>query len=92
MFITWTCCCVAMTGHIDVGLDEKLALPEDSYIREYLEELSETIKLGPEVYFVVEDGYDYSTLDSQNMICSGPGCSENSLLGQVFKASRHPQR
>ena len=91
VFITWTCCCVAMTGHIEVGLDEELALPKDSEILDYLDQLSTTIKLGPEVYFVVEDGYDYSDLDAQNKICSGSGCHEDSLLGQIFKASEHPE-
>ena len=81
-----------MTGHIEVGLDEELALPKDSEILDYLDQLSATIKLGPEVYFVVEDGYDYSDLDAQNMICSGSGCHEDSLLGQIFKASEHPER
>ena len=81
-----------MTGHIEVGLDEELALPEDSKILDYLDQLSVTIKLGPEVYFVVEEGYDYSNLEAQNKICSASGCHENSLLGQIFRASEHPKR
>ena len=92
VFITWTCCCVAMTGHVEVGLDVQQSLPEDSYLLEYVQVLASTVKLGPTVQFVVEDGYDYSTLDGQNMICAGPGCREDSLLGQIFKASQNPSR
>ena len=92
VFITWTCCCVAMTGHVEVGLDVELALPRDSYLLHYVHQLSSTIKLGPTVYFVVEDGYEYDTLDAQNLICSSAGCREDSLLGQISKASEHPKR
>ena len=81
-----------MTGHTEIGLDVELALPKDSYLLDYYHTLTSTIKLGPTVNFVVKDGYDYSTLDGQNMICSGPGCREDSLLGQIFKASEHPHR
>ena len=47
VFITWTCCCVAMTGHVEVGLDVELALSRDSYLLDYVHQLSATIKLGP---------------------------------------------
>ena len=81
-----------MTGHVEVGLDVELALPRDSYLLDYVHQLSATIKLGPGVYFVVEDGYEYNTLDGQNLICSSAGCREDSLLGQISKASEHPKR
>ena len=80
-----------MTGHIQLGLEVELSLPQDSYILDYVE-VSKSIKLGPSVYFVVEEGYDYATLDDQNKICTGPGCNEDSLLGQIFQASQNPKR
>lgn len=55
---------------------------------DYFEAIKKYLSVGPPVYFVVEDGYDYSSRDTQNMICGGNGCAENSLLGQVYTASK----
>ena len=89
--MAWTCGCVAMLGGIQVGLDVEMTLPGDSYLLNYFTKLTSTIRTGPTVQFVVEDGFDYSTLENQNMICGGPGCDEDSLLGQIFQASEQPE-
>ncbi len=91
VFIAWTCACVAMVGHMDVGLDQSISLPQDSYLVDYFEKLSTHLSTGPPLYFVVESGHDYTTLNGQHMICSGPGCPEQSMLGQIYKASKNPK-
>ncbi|TRY88827.1 hypothetical protein DNTS_033075, partial [Danionella cerebrum] len=59
----------------------------DSYVLEYFGNLSEYLHTGPPVYFVVEDGHDYKTLEGQNSICGGVGCDSNSLVQQIYTAS-----
>lgn len=91
VFVGWFCSCCAIVSKIDVGLDQKLSMPHDSYVLRYFESLAEYLKVGPPVYFVVEDGHDYITRHGQNLICGTTGCQEDSLLGQVFQAARSPQ-
>uniref|UniRef100_UPI00358E79CF NPC intracellular cholesterol transporter 1-like isoform X2 n=1 Tax=Myxine glutinosa TaxID=7769 RepID=UPI00358E79CF len=42
----------------------------------------------PPVYFVVEDGLDYTTVHGQNVVCGGVGCNPDSLVQQIFKATQ----
>ena len=54
---------------------------------QYFHNLSEYLSVGPPVYFVVEDGHNYSTIKGQNDVCGTSGCRADSLEGQVFLAS-----
>jgi Niemann-Pick C1 protein len=60
---------------------------QDSYVLDYFKNLSAYLHTGAPVYFVVEEGLDYKTLEGQNSICGGNGCPQNSLGGQLFTAS-----
>ena len=50
--------------------------------------MDDYLSVGAPVYFVVEDGVDYTKVKEQNEICSGAGCDPGSLLAQVYRASR----
>lgn len=54
---------------------------------DYFKNLSTYLHTGPPVYFVVEDGHDYLSLEGQNSVCGGVGCNNNSLIQQVYTAS-----
>ena len=86
-FVGLTCASIAVTPQLDVGLDQRLSMPGDSYVLDYFNKMYEYLNVGPPVYFVVEGGHNYTTTEGQNMICGGKGCPENSVLGQIFKAS-----
>lgn len=60
---------------------------QDSYVLNYFTNLSEYLHTGAPVYFVVEDGLNYSSLEGQNAVCGGVGCNNNSLVQQVYTAS-----
>ncbi|XP_071482510.1 NPC intracellular cholesterol transporter 1-like [Diadema antillarum] len=81
------CAAGALIPHLSVGLDQKLSMPEDSYMVKYFEAQGSLLNVGPPVYFVVREGYNYTTLEGQNKICGGTGCNENSLTSQVYFAS-----
>ncbi len=92
VFGFWTLCCVGMVAHIGVGLDQKLSMPHDSYVLRYFESLAQYLEVGSPVYFVVESGHNYTTRAGQDMVCSGRGCPEYSLLGQLYSAAQQPKR
>ncbi|XP_078467452.1 NPC intracellular cholesterol transporter 1 [Lampetra planeri] len=81
---------VAVVNKIEIGLDQRLSMPDDSYVLTYFTALNRFLHSGPPVYFVVEDGHDYLTLEGQNVICGGVGCNNNSLVEQLYLAAQLP--
>ncbi|XP_028284138.1 NPC intracellular cholesterol transporter 1 [Parambassis ranga] len=78
---------IAVVNKVEIGLDQKLSMPDDSYVLDYFKNLSEYLYTGPPVYFVVEEGLNYSSPEGQNVVCGGVGCNNNSLVQQVYSAS-----
>ncbi|KAI1902029.1 hypothetical protein AGOR_G00040500 [Albula goreensis] len=87
VFVAMLSFSIAVTNKVEIGLDQKLSMPDDSYVLEYFKNLSAYLHTGPPVYFVVEDGHDYRTTEGQNSVCGGVGCNNNSLVQQVYTAS-----
>eukprot|EP00116_Pleurobrachia_bachei_P003400 sb/3463662/ len=79
------CLSIAAIPHLEIGLDQQLALPKDSYMGPYFDYLSKYLEVGAPVYFVVEHdkGLDPSDLISQNQICGVSGCNLDSLVSTV---------
>ncbi|XP_053323939.1 NPC intracellular cholesterol transporter 1 [Spea bombifrons] len=79
---------IAVMNKVEVGLDQSLSMPDDSYMLRYFDSLSKYLHTGPPVYFVVEEGHDYTTKEGQAMVCGGAGCNNNSLVQQVYNAAQ----
>ncbi|CAJ1072507.1 NPC intracellular cholesterol transporter 1 [Xyrichtys novacula] len=78
---------IAVVNKVEIGLDQKLSMPDDSYVLDYFRNLSVYLHTGAPVYFVVEDGLNYSSPEGQNVVCGGVGCNNDSLVQQVYSAS-----
>lgn len=78
---------IAVVNKVEIGLDQKLSMPDDSYVLNYFDNISMYLHTGAPVYFVVEDGLNYSSPDGQNAVCGGVGCNNDSLVQQVYSAS-----
>lgn len=52
----------------DIGLSQSIALPKDSYLQDYFDDLNEYLHTGPPVYFVVKDGFNYTDGLNQNNV------------------------
>ncbi|KAM6989564.1 NPC intracellular cholesterol transporter 1 [Tautogolabrus adspersus] len=78
---------IAVVNKVEIGLDQTLSMPDDSYVLDYFRNLSSYLHTGAPVYFVVEDGLNYSSPEGQNLVCGGVGCNNNSLVQQVYAAS-----
>ncbi|KAB1258508.1 NPC intracellular cholesterol transporter 1 [Camelus dromedarius] len=79
---------IAVLNKVEIGLDQSLSMPDDSYVMDYFQSLSQYLHAGPPVYFVLEEGHDYTSLRGQNMVCGGTGCDNDSLVQQIFTAAQ----
>ncbi|KAH9693860.1 SSD domain-containing protein [Citrus sinensis] len=81
----------ALCTRIEPGLEQKIVLPRDSYLQGYFNNISEHLRIGPPLYFVVKN-YNYSSESRQtNQLCSISQCDSNSLLNEISRASLIPQ-
>ncbi|OQR71017.1 niemann-Pick C1 protein-like [Tropilaelaps mercedesae] len=87
-FIAWLFLSMAVIHKIDIGLDQEISMPTDSYLQDYFLSLKQYLHVGPPVYFVVKDKYNYSEPKNQNLLGSFNGSSGFSLVNQVRQASR----
>ena len=81
---------IAAIPHLQIGLDQQLALPKDSYVGPYFEYISKYLEVGAPVYFVVEHNnpngsvaLDTSTLLGQNQLCGVSGCNIDSTVAMI---------
>ncbi|GLV34537.1 Niemann-Pick type C-1a [Carabus blaptoides fortunei] len=91
VFFGWLCTSIAVTPHIEIGLDQELSMPEDSFVLKYFRFLKDYLSIGPPIYFVVKSGMNYSEFGVQNMICGGQYCDVDSVTTQIYQASKMPR-
>ncbi|KAM3957916.1 Niemann-Pick type C-1a isoform 1-T1 [Aphomia sociella] len=89
IFFAWLCSSVAVAPHIEIGLDQELSMPQDSFQLKYFQHLNRYLNIGPPVYFVVTE-LDYSDRDIQNMVCGTRFCRSDSVANQLYTAYRTP--
>ncbi|NXR07164.1 NPCL1 protein, partial [Semnornis frantzii] len=53
--------------------------PQDSYMLQYFAALNQYLTVGVPTYFVTTSGYNFSSTEGTNAICSSSGCDANSL-------------
>ncbi|XP_076812151.1 NPC intracellular cholesterol transporter 1-like [Clavelina lepadiformis] len=90
LFVAMSCFSGAVLNNIEIGLDQSLSMPEDSYVLGYFAGINEYLSVGAPVYFVVPEGQDYTTDQGANQICGGTGCNNNSLVQQVAYMAKMP--
>ena len=54
VFSVWLASSAAVVERVELGLDQSLSMPRDSYVLRYLEAMKEFLSVGPPVYFVLE--------------------------------------
>lgn len=91
VFTAATFTSIALCTRLQLGLDQKIVLPRDSYLQGYFDDLARYLRVGPPLYFVVKD-FNYSVESNQtNKICSISQCDSNSLLNEITRASLIPE-
>ncbi|TYH87446.1 hypothetical protein ES332_D01G117000v1 [Gossypium tomentosum] len=91
VFVAFALASIALSTRIEPGLEQKIVLPQDSYLQGYFNNVSEYLRIGPPLYFVVKN-YNYSSesIDT-NKLCSISQCNSDSLLNEIARASLTPE-
>lgn len=81
---------LSLIPNIKLGLDQRIALPSDSYLINYFDDIYNYLDIGPPIYFVVEE-LDVTKREHQQQLCSKfTTCDEFSLVNiieQEYKRS-----
>ncbi|KAK6277826.1 hypothetical protein POUND7_018149 [Theobroma cacao] len=90
-FVAFALASIALSTRIEPGLEQKIVLPQDSYLQGYFNNVSDYLRIGPPLYFVVKN-YNYSSesIDT-NQLCSISQCNSDSLLNEIARASLTPE-
>ncbi|KAF9428191.1 hypothetical protein BGZ94_003123 [Podila epigama] len=72
---------------VEIGLDQRLALPRDSYMVNFFNDLDSYFRVGPPVYFVVED-VDATTRHGQQQLCGRFSTCSSSSIANVLEQER----
>ncbi|KAL3514868.1 hypothetical protein ACH5RR_027585 [Cinchona calisaya] len=90
VFSAFVLASIALCTRIEPGLEQQIVLPRDSYLQDYFKDLSEYLRIGPPLYFVVKN-YNFSSESRQtNQLCSISQCNSDSLLNEIARASSVP--
>ncbi|VFQ72905.1 unnamed protein product [Cuscuta campestris] len=82
---------IALCARIEPGLEQQVVLPRDSYLQGYFNNISDYLRIGPPLYFVLKN-YNYSAESVQtNQLCSINNCNSDSLLNEISRASLIPE-
>ncbi|KAL0279766.1 UNVERIFIED_CONTAM: hypothetical protein PYX00_001253 [Menopon gallinae] len=87
VFVGWFIVSAFLTTRIELGLDQELTVPEDSYLVDYFTNLRDLLSMGPPVYFVVKKGLDFNNPLHVNSVCGTVGCKQTSLITYLTRAS-----
>eukprot|EP00250_Pteridium_aquilinum_P011541 c20139_g1_i1 orf=465-4397(-) len=91
-FIGLTFASIALISRVSPGLEQQVVLPRDSYLQGYFNNITEHLRIGPPLYFVVQD-YNYSASSNQtDLLCSISQCSPKSLLNEISRAAESPEK
>ena len=96
LFLGFTCLSISVVPKVEIGLDQELSMPDDSFVLKFFEWMKLYLSVGPPVYLVVNNtagALDLSTIRDQNLLCSGvEGCREDSVAGQVNQWRQYPDQ
>ncbi|KAJ3998282.1 patched family-domain-containing protein [Lentinula boryana] len=81
---------IGMQG-IELGLDQRLALPASSYLVSYFDKMDQYFDVGPPVYFVVRD-VDVTQREVQQKLCGRFTTCEKMSLSNILEAERTRDR
>ena len=85
---------INLAPRVQLGLPQQVALPQDSYLISYFDDLAQYGRAGPPVYFIVKSPFDYTNIESQNLLCSvdaeAGGCRVDSLDNRFYTSTEVP--
>ncbi|KAI9925256.1 hypothetical protein ASPWEDRAFT_32448 [Aspergillus wentii DTO 134E9] len=82
--------CLALIPEVALGLDQRIALPSDSYLIQYFNDLDSYFQTGPPVYFVTRDVNVTERRHQQQLCGRFTTCEEYSLPFVLEQESKRP--
>uniref|UniRef100_A0A8C2W834 NPC1 like intracellular cholesterol transporter 1 n=1 Tax=Cyclopterus lumpus TaxID=8103 RepID=A0A8C2W834_CYCLU len=83
VFIFMFCGSLFLMFNVTVGLDQELAMPQGSYMLDYFQYLYKYFEVGVPVYFVTKKGFNFTSVEGMNGVCSSVGCDQFSLTQKI---------
>ncbi|XP_074593039.1 NPC intracellular cholesterol transporter 1-like isoform X2 [Brevipalpus obovatus] len=80
LFSGWLCTSIASLDQIHIGLEQELSMPDDSYMMDFFSFYKKYFEVGPPVYFMITDGYNYSSYEGYKRLCDSPSCDKDAFL------------
>ncbi|XP_077302382.1 NPC intracellular cholesterol transporter 1 homolog 1b-like [Arctopsyche grandis] len=84
VFAVWLGASIMVIPHIEIGLEQDMAMPKDSFVRKYLLKVGNAMQVGPPVYWVVKEGLNYSDEEQHNLLCGTSACNIDSVLTTLY--------
>lgn len=95
IFFGWLCSSLAVIPKIEIGLDQEISMPDDSFVLKYFNFMKAYLSVGAPFYIVVNSTnlkLDFANQTIRNKLCGTVGCNEDSLQNQVNIWSKLPDQ
>lgn len=90
VFVTLFAAGISLIPEVELGLDQRIAIPSDSYLISYFNDLYDYFGSGPPVYFVTRN-VNITDRAHQTQICGGfSTCNVYSLASVLEQESKRP--
>ncbi|RKP37458.1 patched family-domain-containing protein [Dimargaris cristalligena] len=76
--------------HIELGLDQRIALPRDSYLVPYFDRLDQYFQTGPPVYFVTKHAHITDRPEQRALCGRFTTCADRSLANLLEQERKRP--
>ena len=86
IFFGWLCSSLAVIPKIEVGLDQEISMPDDSFVLKYFQFLQQFLSVGPPFYIVVNSTnlkFDFANPEMRYKVCGAYECNADSLVNTV---------
>lgn len=90
VFILWTSISLAILPNIKLGLDQRIAIPSDSYLIDYYNDVYKYLNVGPPIYYIVDD-LDVTIRENQQKLCGKFTTCDQYSLSNVLEQERTRQ-
>ncbi|KAF0464950.1 multidrug efflux transporter AcrB transmembrane domain-containing protein [Gigaspora margarita] len=78
---------LSLVPKVELGLDQRIALPSDSYLIDYFNDLDNYFRVGPPVYFVAK-GVNVTESEGQRALCGRFSTCEQFSLSNILEQER----
>jgi len=80
IFSLFLCVSFMVVKDVDVGLDQELSMPKDSYVNRYFADQKSELRVGPPMYFIMKNPIDLSTIESRRHIAANNDLSMGNII------------